>query len=43
MKQFESSLDMMRSICAPKYKVSKEMLDNLRKGVFVEDQDLKVF
>lgn len=33
-----------RSACAPKYKVSIEILDDLRKGIFVEDdKELKCY
>lgn len=43
MQQFETSLDMMRNGCAPKFKVSTEILDNLRAGEFAENNsDLKV-
>ncbi|CAD7082604.1 unnamed protein product [Hermetia illucens] len=43
MKQFDASLNTMRSLCQPKHKVSVEMLDNLRKGIFVEDRELKCY
>nr|AYN70627.1 odorant-binding protein lush [Bactrocera minax] len=43
MQQFETSLDMMRNGCAPKFKVSTEILDNLRAGEFAENNsDLKL-
>lgn len=43
LKQLEASMDMMRSVCAPKFKsLSTDLLDGLRKGEFVEDKDLKV-
>lgn len=43
LKQLEASMDMMRSVCAPKFKsLSTDLLDGLRKGDFVEDKDLKV-
>lgn len=43
LKQLEASMDMMRSVCAPKFKsLSVELLDGLRNGDFVEDKDLKV-
>ncbi|XP_055908015.1 general odorant-binding protein lush [Eupeodes corollae] len=44
MKQFESSLDMMRSGCAPKFKVTIEQLDDMRYGKFVENNmELKCY
>lgn len=43
LKQLEASLDMMRSVCAPKFKsLSTDLLDGLRNGDFVENKDLKV-
>ncbi|XP_040165478.1 general odorant-binding protein lush-like [Anopheles arabiensis] len=42
-KQLINSMDMMRSACAPKFKVSTEMLDNLRGGIFAEDRELKCY
>uniref|UniRef100_A0A182Y8D0 PDZ domain-containing protein n=1 Tax=Anopheles stephensi TaxID=30069 RepID=A0A182Y8D0_ANOST len=42
-KQLINSMDMMRSACAPKFKVSTEMLDNLRNGIFAEDRELKCY
>ncbi|XP_052870472.1 general odorant-binding protein lush-like isoform X1 [Anopheles cruzii] len=42
-KQLISSMDMMRSACAPKFQVTTETLDNLRKGIFVEDRELKCY
>ncbi|XP_053665077.1 general odorant-binding protein lush-like [Anopheles marshallii] len=42
-KQLINSMDMMRSACAPKFKVTTEMLDDLRNGVFVEDRELKCY
>lgn len=43
-KQLEASMDMMRSVCAPKFKsLTTELLDGLRKGDFVENKDLKVY
>ncbi|XP_053677353.1 general odorant-binding protein lush-like [Anopheles nili] len=41
--QMINSMDMMRSGCAPKFKVTTEMLDNLRKGIFEEDRELKCY
>nr|QKN21085.1 odorant-binding protein [Bactrocera correcta] len=44
MQQFETSLDMMRNGCAPKFKIATEILDNLRAGEFVENNgDLKCY
>nr|ALS40434.1 putative odorant-binding protein lush [Zeugodacus tau]QKN21533.1 odorant-binding protein [Zeugodacus tau] len=44
MQQFESSLDMMRNGCAPKFKVATEILDNLRAGEFIENNgELKCY
>lgn len=43
MQQFEASLDMMRNGCAPKFKVSVDILDKLRAGEFTENNnDLRV-
>ncbi|XP_052897452.1 general odorant-binding protein lush-like [Anopheles moucheti] len=42
-KQLINSMDMMRSACAPKFKVTTEMLDDLRNGIFVEDRELKCY
>uniref|UniRef100_A0A182QJH2 Uncharacterized protein n=1 Tax=Anopheles farauti TaxID=69004 RepID=A0A182QJH2_9DIPT len=42
-KQLMNSMDMMRSACAPKFKVSTDMLDDLRKGIFVDDRELKCY
>uniref|UniRef100_A0A182IXM6 Uncharacterized protein n=1 Tax=Anopheles atroparvus TaxID=41427 RepID=A0A182IXM6_ANOAO len=42
-KQLLSSMDMMRSACSPKFKVSTEMLDSLRQGIFEEDRELKCY
>uniref|UniRef100_A0A182K4U0 Uncharacterized protein n=1 Tax=Anopheles christyi TaxID=43041 RepID=A0A182K4U0_9DIPT len=42
-KQLINSMDMMRSACAPKFKVSTEMLNNLRGGIFAEDRELKCY
>ncbi|XP_050085946.1 general odorant-binding protein lush-like [Anopheles aquasalis] len=42
-KQLINSMDMMRSACAPKFKVETEMLDNLRKGIFEENPELKCY
>ncbi|ETN61583.1 odorant binding protein, antennal [Anopheles darlingi] len=42
-KQLINSMDMMRSACAPKFKIETEMLDNLRKGIFEEDRELKCY
>lgn len=43
MQQFETSLDMMRNGCTPKFKVPIEILDNLRAGEFIENNgELKV-
>ncbi|XP_004522281.1 general odorant-binding protein lush [Ceratitis capitata] len=44
MQQFEASLDMMRNGCAPKFKVSVDILDKLRAGEFTENNnDLRCY
>ncbi|KAJ6635219.1 General odorant-binding protein lush [Pseudolycoriella hygida] len=44
MKQLEKSMDMMRSSCAPKFKLSQDELDGLRKGVFNDDsKDMRCY
>ncbi|XP_014089270.1 general odorant-binding protein lush [Bactrocera oleae] len=44
MQQFETSLDMMRNGCTPKFKVPIEILDNLRAGEFIENNgELKCY
>nr|QIS77210.1 OBP17 [Episyrphus balteatus] len=44
MKQFEASLEMMRSGCAPKFKVTTEQLDDMRNGKFIENNmDIKCY
>ncbi|XP_017477380.1 PREDICTED: general odorant-binding protein lush isoform X2 [Rhagoletis zephyria] len=44
MQQFETSLDMMRNGCAPKFKIPVELLDRLRDGDFVENNsELKCY
>ena len=43
MEQFDSSLDMMRNGCAPKFKISTEQLDAMRNGNLDDNitQDVK--
>ncbi|XP_053955006.1 general odorant-binding protein lush [Anastrepha obliqua] len=44
MQQFETSLEMMRNGCAPKFKIPVELLDRLRGGDFVENNaELKCY
>ncbi|XP_067643995.1 general odorant-binding protein lush isoform X2 [Eurosta solidaginis] len=44
MQQFESSLDMMRNGCAPKFKIPVDILDRLRGGEFTENNpELKCY
>lgn len=43
MKQFLSTLAMMRSVCAPKFKVTESDMDNIKNGQFPEDQELKCY
>lgn len=43
MKQFQSTLAMMRSICGPKFKVTEADMDNIKHGSFPEDQELKCY
>ena len=43
MDQLEQSLDLTRSACAPKFKLSLDTLNNLRKGIFDDgNAELKV-
>ncbi|XP_052888833.1 general odorant-binding protein lush-like [Anopheles moucheti] len=39
MKQLTNSMDMMRSACAPKFKIEEVELHGLRKSVFPADPD----
>uniref|UniRef100_A0A182YFA5 Uncharacterized protein n=1 Tax=Anopheles stephensi TaxID=30069 RepID=A0A182YFA5_ANOST len=39
MKQLTNSMDMMRSACAPKFKIEEADLHGLRKSVFPADPD----
>nr|AWC08433.1 odorant-binding protein 22 [Bradysia odoriphaga] len=43
MKQLLKSMDMMRDTCSPKFSLSPETLAGLRKGVFLEDRELKCY
>lgn len=43
MKQFKSTLAMMRSVCGPKFKITEADMDNLKNGQFPEDQELKCY
>lgn len=43
MKQFQSTLAMMRSVCGPKFKITEADMDNLKHGSFPEDQELKCY
>lgn len=43
MKQFQSTLAMMRSVCGPKFKITEDAMDNIKKGVFPEDQEVKCY
>lgn len=43
MKQFQSTLAMMRTICGPKFKITEADMDNLKNGNFPEDQELKCY
>ena len=43
LKQFDESLDSLRAACAPKFKLTTEMLDELRAGSFDENnKEIKV-
>ena len=39
----EKTMETMRSICGPKFKLSDELIDGMKKGQFPEDKDLKCY
>lgn len=43
LKQFQSTLAMMRSVCGPKFKITEADMDNIKNGQFPEDQELKCY
>lgn len=43
MSQMEKTMETMRSICGPKYKLSDEMIDGMKKGNFPDNKDLKCY
>ncbi|CAO1416158.1 unnamed protein product [Diamesa tonsa] len=43
VKQMQTTMETMRSICGPKSKVTDDQIDGLKKGAFTEDRDLKCY
>lgn len=44
MSQMEKTMETMRSICGPKYKLSDEIIDGMKRGNFPEEnKDLKCY
>lgn len=39
----EKTMETMRSICGPKYKLSDELIDGMKQGEFPENKDLKCY
>jgi PBP/GOBP family len=43
MSQMEKTMETMRSICGPKFKLTDETIDGMKKGKFPENKDLKCY
>lgn len=43
MGQMQKTMETMRGICGPKYKLSDELIDGMKKGEFPENKDLKCY
>jgi PBP/GOBP family len=39
----EKTMETMRSICGPKFKLQDETIDGMKKGLFPENKDLKCY